>query len=60
MSPSSTARGNDTIRDLHDRMPVILPAAAHEEWLTPEADTRHLLRPYPADEMEHTGWSILG
>jgi putative SOS response-associated peptidase YedK len=48
-----TTTANETIRDLHDRMPVILPAAAQEAWLTPEADVRELLRPYPADEMEH-------
>ncbi|HSH45047.1 MAG TPA: SOS response-associated peptidase family protein, partial [Longimicrobiales bacterium] len=40
------------IADIHDRMPVILPAEDRDAWLDPEADPgslRTLLRPYPRD-----------
>jgi putative SOS response-associated peptidase YedK len=50
-----TTEANDLVRDIHDRMPVILAPAANETWLSaPEgaASLRGLLRPYPAEEME--------
>jgi putative SOS response-associated peptidase YedK len=44
------------VRPLHDRVPVILPLAFHDDWLDPRADTpqwlQTALRPYPAQEME--------
>jgi putative SOS response-associated peptidase YedK len=51
-----TTTANEAISDLHDRMPVILPISAHEEWLTANTDVRWLLRPYPAEKMEH--WMV--
>jgi putative SOS response-associated peptidase YedK len=46
---------NDTVRPVHDRMPVIIEPADYVQWLDPEIqDTgqlRHLLHPCPADEM---------
>ncbi|MDX6806278.1 SOS response-associated peptidase, partial [Terrihabitans rhizophilus] len=48
-----TTRANETIADLHERMPVILKPDSYAQWLAPDADVRDLLRPYPADEMEH-------
>ncbi len=51
-----TTTPNELLRELHDRMPVILPTAAFEEWLRPEplAAPRldELLAPHPAAEME--------
>ena len=47
---------NAQVAPIHDRMPVILPAARYDEWLDPE--NRHteslnaLLQPYPATEMK--------
>ncbi len=48
--------------DIHDRMPVILPAAAHDIWLRAGADEAEaLVKAYPADRLaiEHTSdlWS---
>jgi putative SOS response-associated peptidase YedK len=44
--------GNDLAKPIHDRMPVILDGASHDEWLTgpPEA-AKALLAPYPAERM---------
>ena len=51
-----TTTPNDLLRELHDRMPVILPLAAFEEWLRPEPlaapRLEELLRPHPDAEME--------
>ena len=55
-----TTTPNSLMAEIHNRMPVILPARAFATWLDPEAhdpndDSDHLanlLRPYPADEME--------
>jgi putative SOS response-associated peptidase YedK len=47
------------IRDIHDRMPALLPPAARGTWLDPEADPAALaalLRPYPGDDLE--AWSV--
>lgn len=49
-----TTRPNDLVATIHDRMPVILPAADHELWLNPKAQPEELteiLSPYPAAEM---------
>jgi putative SOS response-associated peptidase YedK len=50
-----TTSPNELIREIHDRMPVILHAEQYETWLqnsTPELTLQELLMPYPADEME--------
>jgi putative SOS response-associated peptidase YedK len=42
------------MRPIHDRVPVILPASAHDRWFDaddPVGDLESLLKPYPADEM---------
>ncbi|WP_426446255.1 SOS response-associated peptidase [Paenibacillus sp. S-38] len=50
-----TTEPNDIVREVHDRMPVILPREAEQAWLDPgvenPADLQQLLRPYPAEEM---------
>jgi putative SOS response-associated peptidase YedK len=43
------------MKPIHNRMPVILPAAARDRWLDPtaaESDLRALLVPLPSEEME--------
>ncbi len=51
-----TTEANDIMKDVHHRMPVILPMETHDLWLDPNYDdTRHLkslLVPYPAEKME--------
>ena len=50
-----TTSPNELIREIHDRMPVILPPEQYETWLqdsTPEHFLQQLLMPYPADAME--------
>ena len=50
-----TTDPNGLVRAYHDRMPVILPREAYEEWLAPETPVERLtslLVPYPADEMQ--------
>jgi putative SOS response-associated peptidase YedK len=45
-----TTEPNDTMRPIHDRMPVILPPADYDTWLDPSASPavlQRLLRPYP-------------
>ncbi|NIP82385.1 MAG: hypothetical protein GWM90_25435, partial [Gemmatimonadetes bacterium] len=45
-----TTEPNQAVRPVHDRMPVILPAASRDRWLDPDAGPaalRELLRPYP-------------
>lgn len=50
-----TTEPNELLQPIHNRMPVILPANAHRQWLTPgEANVtelQELLKPYPASEM---------
>lgn len=47
-----TCPANTLVADIHDRMPIILPAAVYERWLAcVEPDPRDLLVPYPADDM---------
>ena len=50
-----TTRPNALVEPIHNRMPVILPPAAYEQWLDPAegspAQLQPLLRPYPAEEM---------
>jgi putative SOS response-associated peptidase YedK len=50
-----TTSANALVGEIHDRMPVILPASSYEAWLDPEAEREELaalLAPYPDDEME--------
>ena len=55
-----TTSPNELLKDIHDRMPVILPPEEYETWLqasTEEHSLQQLLRPYPAEEMEAYGVS---
>ena len=51
-----TTEPNDFLRPVHNRMPVILNPADYGLWLDPEIrqpdQIQHLLRPYPAQEMD--------
>ena len=51
-----TTTPNEVVRELHDRMPVILPNTDFEEWLQPEPlpppRLDELLVPCPAEKME--------
>ena len=51
-----TTEANELMRPLHDRMPVILPAESHDEWLDSDnqamEDLPSLLKPYPSEEMD--------
>ena len=50
-----TTQPNSLVERIHNRMPVILPPAAYEQWLASEeqdpSQLAPLLRPYPAEEM---------
>ncbi|MGA2031747.1 MAG: SOS response-associated peptidase [Thermoguttaceae bacterium] len=50
-----TTEANDLVRPIHDRMPVIVPRAAYEQWLDPARQEAEqiapLLVPYPSAEM---------
>jgi putative SOS response-associated peptidase YedK len=50
-----TTEPNEFMAIIHNRMPVILPEAVHEAWLSGEAG-KEILTPYPAEEM--TAWPI--
>jgi putative SOS response-associated peptidase YedK len=58
-----TGRPNETVAELHDRMPAILPEAAWEQWLDPtvtEPDRiAGLLRVFPSDLLDHHPVSTL-
>ena len=51
-----TTMPNDLMKDIHDRMPVILDRQAEKEWLNPKnqylAYLESLLKPYASKEME--------
>jgi putative SOS response-associated peptidase YedK len=51
-----TGAPNALMAPIHNRMPIIVPAALHQQWLSPNevnpADLRSVFEPYPADEME--------
>jgi putative SOS response-associated peptidase YedK len=50
-----TTEANESVRPLHERMPVILPAEYHGDWLDPQTTApqwlQTVLRPYPAEAM---------
>ena len=47
-----TTEANALVTPIHDRMPVILPPAEFDRWLSAlEPDPRDLLRPFPPDVM---------
>jgi putative SOS response-associated peptidase YedK len=50
-----TTDANDTLRPLHDRMPVILRKEDYDQWLDSKADDStklsELLKPYSSEEM---------
>jgi putative SOS response-associated peptidase YedK len=49
-----TTEPNELMSPIHNRMPVILPAASQAQWLdpAPRSGLQSLLVPYPAAEME--------
>ena len=50
-----TTSANALVGEVHERMPVILPAEEPDAWLDPEAERQELvslLRPYPGDDLE--------
>jgi putative SOS response-associated peptidase YedK len=55
-----TTDANDTLRPIHDRMPVVLPESAWDEWLDRDnqdtAKLQRLLVPAPSEELER--WAI--
>lgn len=58
-----TTTPNDLLAPIHNRMPVILPREAHDDWLDPaERDAASLqgwLKPYPAEAMSAYAVSTL-
>ena len=52
-----TTAANDLIREIHDRMPVILDREAEAQWLDPKVTNPvqllPLLQPYPSELMEY-------
>jgi putative SOS response-associated peptidase YedK len=50
-----TTDANDTLRPIHDRMPVILPEDEYDKWLDPKCEDPsklcELLKPYRSEEM---------
>jgi putative SOS response-associated peptidase YedK len=51
-----TGQPNALVRNIHDRMPVILKPEDYEKWLDPELKDSEaleaMLKPYPPEEME--------
>jgi len=50
-----TVKANETVKPIHERMPVILPRDKDDFWLDPANEDREgllsLLKPYPSEEM---------
>jgi putative SOS response-associated peptidase YedK len=46
-----TGEPNDLVREIHTRMPVILPEEYYDAWLSGEAG-KEILKPFPAEKME--------
>ncbi len=51
-----TTRANSLVRQIHNRMPLILAPADYARWLSDEEDPRDLLKPFPAELM--TMWPV--
>jgi putative SOS response-associated peptidase YedK len=47
-----TVPANALVGAVHDRMPAIIPTAAHPRWLGGEPNPRDLLAPFPAEAMK--------
>ena len=51
-----TTEPNELMKPIHHRMPVIVQPQDYEVWLDPQVQkaeqVQHVLRPYPAEEME--------
>lgn len=57
-----TTSANDDLQAIHDRMPVILPEGAYDQWLDPEAKPVRLmalLKPFDAAPMRATPISTI-
>ena len=57
-----TTDGNDVVRPIHDRMPVVLLPAEFDAWLAPAsdpADVAALMHSYLADELQAAAVSTL-
>jgi putative SOS response-associated peptidase YedK len=50
-----TGEPNDYVREIHTRMPIILPEEHHDAWLSGAAG-KEVLIPYPASQMK--AWPI--
>jgi putative SOS response-associated peptidase YedK len=50
-----TGEPNEFVREIHTRMPVILPDEYHDSWLSGEAG-KEILVPFPAERMK--AWAI--
>ena len=50
-----TGEPNELVREIHTRMPLILPEDNHDAWLSGEAG-KEILVPFPADRMK--AWAI--
>lgn len=49
-----TTSPNELVRDVHDRMPVIIPREKEQTWLDltmEESRVQEIIKPYPAEEM---------
>ena len=50
-----TTGANETVKPIHDRMPVILPRDKEDFWVDPGNEDREqllgILKPYPAEEI---------
>lgn len=52
-----TTEANALLHDLHDRMPVIVPREAYEQWLDPTTpDPEAFIGPYPEEQLTH--WPV--
>jgi putative SOS response-associated peptidase YedK len=47
-----TTDSNELVAEIHNRIPVILPASAYVRWLAEEEDPRELMRPFPSDDAD--------
>ena len=51
-----TTEANEAVKQIHDRMPVILPRDKEDIWVDPATQDKGtlvgILKPYPAEEME--------